>query len=278
MAERANEIEVKGLDLMRYRIVDFATHALDTAGLDDGVAEPGLALTPPFTASADNGGLLTVSEVARLRLDADIVILSACNTAGSDGSSVGEALSGLARAFLYAGARSMLVSHWPLETNAAVALTTGMFDELKRDPRIGRAEALRRSMIEMARDRDTKHPFFWAPFVVVGEGESEHLSGKIARLRIFADESAKMNRSLLDTGGSALVVSQFTLCADLSRGNRPGFSRAAAPEVAEALYAHFCAALAGHGVPVEHGRFAAHMEVGLVNDGPVTIWLDTGAG
>ncbi len=111
-----------------------------------------------------------------------------------------------------------------------------------------------------------------------GEAEAEHLSGKIARLRIFADESAKMNRSLLDTGGSALVVSQFTLCADLSRGNRPGFSRAAAPEVAEALYAHFCAALAGHGVPVEHGRFAAHMEVGLVNDGPVTIWLDTGAG
>ena len=112
-----------------------------------------------------------------------------------------------------------------------------------------------------------------------GEGRGpEHLSGKIARLRIFADESAKMNRSLLDTGGSALVVSQFTLCADLSRGNRPGFSRAAAPEVAEALYAHFCAALAGHGVPVEHGRFAAHMEVGLVNDGPVTIWLDTGAG
>ena len=109
-----------------------------------------------------------------------------------------------------------------------------------------------------------------------GEAEAEHLSGKIARLRIFADESAKMNRSLLDTGGSALVVSQFTLCADLSRGNRPGFSRAAAPEVAEALYAHFCAALAGHGVPVEHGRFAAHMEVGLVNDGPVTI--DTGAG
>ena len=111
-----------------------------------------------------------------------------------------------------------------------------------------------------------------------GEEQAAHLARKIAALRIFEDEAGKMNRSLLDVGGSALVVSQFTLAADLSRGNRPGFSRAAPPEEAKALYERFAVLLGGHGVPVETGEFGAHMAVRLINDGPVTIWMDTGPG
>jgi D-aminoacyl-tRNA deacylase len=109
-----------------------------------------------------------------------------------------------------------------------------------------------------------------------GEPEIAFLARKIANLRVFEDEAGKMNRSVRDIGGAALVVSQFTLAADLSRGNRPGFSGAAPPDLAEALYERFCARLAGeHGVSVRTGAFAAHMAVHLVNDGPVTIWMDT---
>lgn len=108
-----------------------------------------------------------------------------------------------------------------------------------------------------------------------GEAEAEYLARKIANLRIFEDEAGKMNRSVLDVAGGVLAVSQFTLCADLSKGNRPGFSGAADPDAARALYARFCALMADHGVPVQTGEFAAHMAVKLVNDGPVTIWLDT---
>lgn len=100
------------------------------------------------------------------------------------------------------------------------------------------------------------------------------LAQKIAKLRIFQDDAGKMNRSLLDIGGSALVVSQFTLAAD-TKGNRPGFSRAAPPERGRDLYEKFSAALTASGVPVANGIFGADMKVALVNDGPVTIWLDT---
>ncbi len=108
-----------------------------------------------------------------------------------------------------------------------------------------------------------------------GEGEADFLARKIAKLRIFEDDGGKMNLSVRDVGGGALVVSQFTLAADLSRGNRPGFSGAAAPDAARRLYARFCAQLSGDGVPVETGEFAARMALRLVNDGPVTIWMDT---
>ena len=108
-----------------------------------------------------------------------------------------------------------------------------------------------------------------------GEGQADTLARKVAALRIFADGEGKMNLSITQAGGSALVVSQFTLCADLSRGNRPGFSRAAPPETARALYHHFCGRLREHGVPVETGRFGTEMDVRLVNAGPVTIWIDT---
>lgn len=101
------------------------------------------------------------------------------------------------------------------------------------------------------------------------------LAGKIARLRIFRDGGGRMNLSLLDTGGGALVVSQFTLAADTSRGNRPGFSGAAEPGLAEALYERFADHFAGLGVAVGRGVFGAEMQVALVNDGPVTIWLDS---
>jgi D-tyrosyl-tRNA(Tyr) deacylase len=109
-----------------------------------------------------------------------------------------------------------------------------------------------------------------------GEAEAERLAAKVARLRVFEDESGKFDRSVLDVGGEALVVSQFTLIADTGKGNRPSFGGAARPEVAEPLYEAFCAALAGEGVAVARGVFGARMAVELVNDGPVTIVLELG--
>jgi D-aminoacyl-tRNA deacylase len=105
-------------------------------------------------------------------------------------------------------------------------------------------------------------------------GEAERLAGKVARLRIFPDDAGRFDRSLLDVGGAALVVSQFTLIADTAKGNRPSFTEAAAPAEAESPYESFCAALAGLGVAVERGVFGAHMDVELVNDGPVTVILE----
>ncbi len=101
------------------------------------------------------------------------------------------------------------------------------------------------------------------------------LAAKVSKLRIFRDDEGRMNRSLTDTEGAALVVSQFTLAADTSRGNRPGFSTAMAPEAGEAAYLAFARALSDLGIPVATGRFGADMKVALVNDGPVTIWIDT---
>jgi D-tyrosyl-tRNA(Tyr) deacylase len=107
-----------------------------------------------------------------------------------------------------------------------------------------------------------------------GEEEAARLAGKIARLRIFPDDDGRFDRSVLDVGGAALVVSQFTLIADTAKGNRPSFAAAAPPEDAERLYSRFCDELRTLGVPVETGVFGAKMEVELVNDGPVTIVLD----
>jgi D-aminoacyl-tRNA deacylase len=106
------------------------------------------------------------------------------------------------------------------------------------------------------------------------DADSSRLAGKVARLRIFEGDGERFERSLLDTGGAALVVSQFTLLADTSKGNRPSFAGAAAASEAEALYERFCAALRALGVPVETGVFGATMAVELVNDGPVTIVVD----
>jgi tetratricopeptide (TPR) repeat protein len=177
---RAREASIKDLSaegrLADYRIVHFATHGA-LAGDVKGVAEPGLILTPPDDGVRDaaaldrDDGFLTASEVAALKLDADWVIMSACNTAAGTGERA-EALSGLARAFFYAGARALLVSHWEVGSRTAVALTTRAFQELAAKPGVGRAEAMRISMASLI-DKGglwQAHPAQWAPFVVVGEG------------------------------------------------------------------------------------------------------------
>jgi D-aminoacyl-tRNA deacylase len=108
-----------------------------------------------------------------------------------------------------------------------------------------------------------------------GEIQAEALAAKIAKLRIFKDSAGKMNLSLRDTGGAALVISQFTLAADTSRGNRPGFSTAAPPEEGRRLYEHFAARMQAESIPTATGSFGADMAISLINDGPVTIWLET---
>jgi CHAT domain-containing protein/tetratricopeptide (TPR) repeat protein len=170
----ATETKIKQLSedgtLAKYKIVHFATHGA-VAGQMSRTSEPGLLLTPPDKATDTDDGYLSASEIASLKLDADWVILSACNTAAG-GAQGAEALSGLARAFFYAGARSLLVSHWEVASDSTVKLITKTVAELKADPKIGRAEALRRSMLSMidtGKDYEA-HPAFWAPFVLVGEG------------------------------------------------------------------------------------------------------------
>src|ERR1700681_3876370 len=140
-----SETTVKRAALGDYRVVYFATHGL-LAGDVKGLGEPSLALTIPNQPSELDDGLLTASEVAQLSLNADWVVLSACNTAAGDKPGA-EALSGLARAFFYAGAHALLVSHWAVESDAATRLTTATFDILKADPTLGRAEGLRRAML-----------------------------------------------------------------------------------------------------------------------------------
>lgn len=178
---RATEAEVKRLsssgELAKYRILHFATHGT-LAGQLKGTSEPGLILTPPKTATDEDDGYLSGSEIASLKLDADWVILSACNTAGGAGQSeAAEALSGLARVFFYAGARALLVSHWEVDSAATVMLITTALAELAKDKSIGRAEAMRRAMLAVMSDTSRPanwvpawHPSVWAPFVVVGEG------------------------------------------------------------------------------------------------------------
>ena len=172
LGARASEPVLRQMPLDHYRVIDFATHGL-TSGELRGLAEPALVLTPPAEATGDNDGLLTASKIATLKLDAEWVVLSACNTAAGDGTPDAEGLSGLAKAFFYAGARSLLVSHWPVQSDAAVKLTTGAFAELTKDPTIGRAEALRRAelkMLDPGNPPEFSHPLLWAPFVLVGEG------------------------------------------------------------------------------------------------------------
>jgi CHAT domain-containing protein/tetratricopeptide (TPR) repeat protein len=170
----ATETRVKQTKLDQYRIVYFATHGLlagEVAEFDKLNAEPALVLSLPEKPTDFDDGLLTASEVAQLKLNADWVVLSACNTASGEKPGA-EALSGLARAFFYAGGRSLLVSHWSVETNSAVALMTGTFAAIAADPRLSHGDALRKAMLAII--DDTKRPYladpkFWAPFVVVGE-------------------------------------------------------------------------------------------------------------
>jgi CHAT domain-containing protein len=172
LGARASEPVLRQMPLDRYKVIEFATHGLISGELK-GLAEPALVLTPPAKASPDDDGLLTASKIATLKLNADWVVLSACNTASGDGTPDGGGLSGLAKAFFYAGARSLLVSHWPAWSDATVKLTTGTFAELASDPSIGRAEALRLAMMAMLDPKNPPkfaHPLAWAPFVLAGEG------------------------------------------------------------------------------------------------------------
>jgi CHAT domain-containing protein len=174
LGARATERAVKHLSdrgaLAAYRIVHFATHGT-LAGEIAGGGEPGLILTPPAQASSEDDGYLSASEIAALKLDADWVILSACNTAAG-GADNAQALSGLARAFFYAGARALLVSHWAVDSDATVKLITHALASMAADAKAGRSEALRRSILALMENGTPHeaHPAFWAPFVVVGEG------------------------------------------------------------------------------------------------------------
>jgi CHAT domain-containing protein len=176
----ANEKTVKTVDLAAYRVVAFATHGLVPGDLD-GLTQPALALSAPEVADVDGDGLLTMDEILGLRLNADWIVLSACNTASGHGAG-SDALSGLGRAFFYAGARTLLVSNWPVETTSARELTTDLFRRQKRNPELTRARALQAAMTALIdgpgfvdRQTDTAifsyaHPIFWAPFTLVGDG------------------------------------------------------------------------------------------------------------
>ncbi len=174
MGVQATEAAVKRSLLDRYRIVYFATHGLmagDLKSLDRQKAEPALALTVPEIATADDDGLLQASEIAGLKLDAEWVVLSACNTASSQGPGA-EALSGLAQAFFYAGARSLVVSHWDVSDDATATLMADVFKVKASAAGVGSLEAFQQAQIRMlseARTEDDRHPRRWAPFVVVGE-------------------------------------------------------------------------------------------------------------
>ncbi|MFQ5955146.1 MAG: CHAT domain-containing protein [Kiloniellales bacterium] len=169
LGEAASEARVHGAALKDYRVVAFATHGLlpETLACD---MEPALALTPLDQDGPAGDGLLVASEIAALQLDAEVALLSACDTAGSDGSLGGESLSGLARAFLYAGARRVLASHWSIFSVPTMRLTTGLFNRVGRFPEDGYAEALRRSQLDLMQDPDMSHPVAWAPFVLIGDG------------------------------------------------------------------------------------------------------------
>ncbi|MGI9386789.1 MAG: tetratricopeptide repeat protein, partial [Methyloligellaceae bacterium] len=172
LGTKATEANLKTLsqrgDLKRAKVIHFATHGLlagETETLIRSSAEPSLMLTPPDKATRVDDGLLTASEITQLKLDADWVILSACNTAGGETPGA-EAMSGLAKAFFYAGARALLVSHWYVNSYATVALITGSFEALSKNPKLGRAGALRVAMRDLINSKRYSHPEYWAPFIV----------------------------------------------------------------------------------------------------------------
>jgi CHAT domain-containing protein len=180
LGKRASEHQVKKMNLSDRRVIAFASHGLVQGDLD-GLDEPAIALSAPEVTGDNEDGLLTMSEVLKLKLNADWVVLSACNTGAADGAGA-EAVSGLGRAFFYAGSRALLVSMWPVETTSAKKITTGIFRFQKEIPELSRANALRKSILHLIDKQVLKedtsgktvasyaHPFFWAPFIVVGDG------------------------------------------------------------------------------------------------------------
>ena len=179
LGKAANEAVVKGTDLSRYRIIDFATHGLVPGDLN-GLMQPALALTAPAVAGVEGDGLLTMEEILALRLDADWVVLSACNTGSAAGAGA-EAATGLGRAFFYAGTRALLVTNWSVHSASARQLVTDLFRRQVIDPKLTRGEALRQAMMALADgegftdDRGRTlfayaHPLFWAPYSIIGDG------------------------------------------------------------------------------------------------------------
>jgi len=180
LGARANERTVKTLDLSMYQVIVFATHGLVPGSLD-GLTQPALALSAPEVAGVDGDGLLAMDEILGLRLNADWVVLSACDTAAGQGAGA-EAVSGLGRAFFYAGTRAVLVTHWSVESSSARALTTDLFRRQAADPTLTRAQALQQTLNAMIDsgmyvEPQSKqavfsyaHPMFWAPFTLVGDG------------------------------------------------------------------------------------------------------------
>jgi CHAT domain-containing protein len=155
--------------LANRRVIAFATHGLIATDGIENLEEPGLLLTPPQVGTAQDDGLLSASEIAAdLQLNADFVILSACNTA-SPAKSGADSLSGLAQSFFYAGARALLVSHWPVQDDIAPQITTQTVRNFERAPGRGRASALREALLPLMDDPETADPYFWAPFVLVGQ-------------------------------------------------------------------------------------------------------------
>lgn len=170
MRDQATETRLKQSDLSRYRNLLFATHGAMASDFVE-FGEPALVMTPPVVASEQDDGLLAASEIAQLKLNADWVLLSACNTAAADGTPGAEGLSGLAKAFFHAGARNLLVSHWSVVSESTVLLSTGAFRRLQQQPAEGKARALQHSILQLMDQREEfRHPMFWAPFVLVGDG------------------------------------------------------------------------------------------------------------
>jgi len=179
LGKEANEKKVKSMDLSGFKIVAFATHGLVPGELD-GLTQPALALSAPALSESDGDGLLTMEEILSLKLDADWVVLSACNTAAGAGAGA-EAASGLGRAFFYAGTRALLVTNWSVHSQSARELVTDLFKRQADDPKLTRGEALRRAMMALAdgpgylgTDGKTEfayaHPLFWAPYSIIGDG------------------------------------------------------------------------------------------------------------
>ena len=179
LGKDANEKKVKTTDLSKFKIIAFATHGLVPGELD-GLTQPALALTAPAVADSDGDGLLTMEEILALKLDADWVVLSACNT-GAGVAAGAEAASGLGRAFFYAGTRALLVTNWSVHSQSARELITDLFRRQADDPKLTRGEALRQAMMALAdgpgyagADGKTEfayaHPLFWAPYSIIGDG------------------------------------------------------------------------------------------------------------
>jgi CHAT domain-containing protein len=179
LGKNASEKTVKTMDLSGFKVIAFATHGLVPGELN-GLTQPALALSSPAVTGEEGDGLLTMEEILGLKLDADWVVLSACNTGAGEGAGA-EAASGLGRAFFYAGTRALLVTNWSVHSQSARQLVTDLFKRQADDPKLGRGEALRQAMMALLdgpgylnSDEKTEfayaHPLFWAPYTIIGDG------------------------------------------------------------------------------------------------------------